>query len=182
VADAVIEALISTSLIDHDECHRAIRRTGGTKPHITHPRNVLAVSPGPLAMLLQVVALNLPPIEQFEDIRTLPFHEERALVRYGDMAPKLRMWNIPAERCDRHSVARGIRDAHRESHINTCETPAYLASIARSLARCCSDASGAAAMASTQRRVSLSVVCMAFRPSRLTFPVNSACAGITELQ
>jgi hypothetical protein len=41
------------------------------------------------AVLLQVVALDLPPVWQFEDIRTLPFHEERALVGGGPMMHEL---------------------------------------------------------------------------------------------
>jgi hypothetical protein len=47
------------------------------------------MTPGPLAVLLQVVALDLPPIGQFEDIGTLPFHEERALVGGGHLVHEL---------------------------------------------------------------------------------------------
>src|SRR5207249_1020184 len=60
--------LLVPGLTDHDERHRAIGRTGGPQPCITHPRHLLAVSPRPLAVLLQVVALDLPPIGQVEDI------------------------------------------------------------------------------------------------------------------
>jgi len=52
VADAVIKA----------------RRTCGLQPRIAHTRDLRAVTPRPLAVLLQVVALDLPPIGQFDDI------------------------------------------------------------------------------------------------------------------
>jgi hypothetical protein len=48
------------------------------------------VTPGPIAVLLQVVALDLSPIRQFEDIGTLPFHEECALVGGGYMTHEFR--------------------------------------------------------------------------------------------
>src|SRR5262247_2297697 len=46
-----------TGLMDDDDGHRPIRWTGGLQPYITHPRNLGAVTPGPIAELLQVVAL-----------------------------------------------------------------------------------------------------------------------------
>jgi hypothetical protein len=47
------------------------------------------VTLGPIALLLQIVALDLPPIGQFEDIDTLPFHEERTLLGGGHMVHEL---------------------------------------------------------------------------------------------
>src|SRR5215470_1910401 len=55
--------LLLPGCTDHNEGHGAIRRTGGAQPRIAHPRHLLARPPGPLAVLLQVVALDLPPIE-----------------------------------------------------------------------------------------------------------------------
>src|SRR6266446_5072958 len=83
--------LLLPGFTDHDECHGAIRRTGGPQPRIAHAGDLWAVTPGPIAVLLQVVALDLPPIEQFEDIATFPFHEERALVGGGHMAHEFRI-------------------------------------------------------------------------------------------
>src|SRR5215510_8791669 len=54
-------ALLLPGLTDHEERHGAIRRTGGSQPRIAHPRHLLTRPPGPLAVLLQVVALDLPP-------------------------------------------------------------------------------------------------------------------------
>src|SRR5918999_4441653 len=54
--------LLLPGLLDHDERHRAIRRTACPQPRIAHLRHLLARTPGPLAVLLQVVALDLPPI------------------------------------------------------------------------------------------------------------------------
>src|SRR6187431_1123092 len=89
-ADARVETqqvkLIYTGLVDHDDGHYAIRCTGGPQPRIAHTGNLRAVTPGPIAWLLQIVALHLPPIGQPEDIATLPFHEERALLHRGNMA------------------------------------------------------------------------------------------------
>src|SRR5712691_3491664 len=65
---------------DHDDRHRAICRTGGPQPRIVDPRHLLAQPPRPIAVLLQVVALDLPPIGQCEGVGTLPFHKERTLV------------------------------------------------------------------------------------------------------
>src|SRR6516162_10873123 len=48
-------------LTHHKEGHRTIRRTGGAQPRIAHPRHLVARPPGPLAVLLQVVALDLLP-------------------------------------------------------------------------------------------------------------------------
>src|SRR3989442_13401289 len=58
--------LLLPGLTDHDERHRAIRRTGGPQPRITHPRDLLAVPPGPIALMLQVVPLHLAPVWQLE--------------------------------------------------------------------------------------------------------------------
>src|SRR3712207_975827 len=54
--------LLLPGLIDHDERHRAIRRTGRPQPRIAHTGNVRAVTPGPIAWLLQVVALHLASV------------------------------------------------------------------------------------------------------------------------
>src|SRR6266568_2521851 len=94
-----IELLIP-GLINNDEGHRTIRRTGGPQPRIAHPRDLLALSPRPLAVLLQVVALDLPPIGQLEAIGTLPFHEERALVDRSHVAHELRITKPTI--CDDH--------------------------------------------------------------------------------
>src|SRR5262249_38544148 len=82
-------ALLLPGLTDDDDRHRAIRRTGGSQPRIAHPRHLRTRPPGPLAVLLQVVALDLPPIGQCEGVSTLPFHEEGALVHRGDVAHQL---------------------------------------------------------------------------------------------
>src|SRR6266568_7963337 len=68
-----VELLLS-GLTDHEERHRAIRRTGGPQPRIAHAGDLRAVTPGPIALRLQVTPLDLVPIGQLEDIRTLPFH------------------------------------------------------------------------------------------------------------
>src|ERR671933_2343773 len=60
--------LLLPGLTDYDDCHRTIRRTGGPQPRIAHPRDLLARPPRPIAVLLQVLALDLSPIGQFEDI------------------------------------------------------------------------------------------------------------------
>src|SRR4029450_3056762 len=54
--------LLLPGLRNHDERHGAIRRTGGPQPRIAHPRDLRALPPRPIALLLQVVALDLPPI------------------------------------------------------------------------------------------------------------------------
>src|SRR6266446_2349496 len=54
--------LILPVLNDHDERDRAIRRTGGPQPRIAHAGNLRAVTPGPLALLLQVTPLDLAPV------------------------------------------------------------------------------------------------------------------------
>src|SRR5262245_25928288 len=51
-----------TRLMDDDEGHGPIRGTGGPQPHITHARHVRALTPRPLAGLLQVTPLDLAPI------------------------------------------------------------------------------------------------------------------------
>jgi len=55
-------ALLLLGRIDHDARHRVIRRTGGPQPCIAHTGDLRAVTPEPLAMILQVLALDLPPI------------------------------------------------------------------------------------------------------------------------
>src|SRR5215471_16666427 len=60
-----------TGLTDDDEGHGAIRRAGRPQPRIAHARNLLARPPRPVAVLLQVVAPDLAPIRQVEDIDTL---------------------------------------------------------------------------------------------------------------
>src|SRR5215470_15151580 len=83
--------LLLPGFADHDERHRAIRRTGRPQPRIAYPRHLLALPPRPLSVLLQVMALDLPPIGQCEGIGTLPFHKERPLVSRRDMAHELRI-------------------------------------------------------------------------------------------
>src|SRR5919198_4239915 len=94
-ADSRVEThhieLLLPGLTDHDEGHRAIRRTCGPYPCIAHPRHLLAIPPRPIAVLLQVVALDLPPIGQLEDIDTLPFHQAGALVCRRHMPHELRI-------------------------------------------------------------------------------------------
>src|SRR5262245_175808 len=85
-----IEPLLP-GLTDYDEGHGAIRRTGRSQPRIAHPWHLRTRPPRPLAVLLQVVALDLPSIGQVEGIRTLPFHEEGAFVGRRDMAHELRI-------------------------------------------------------------------------------------------
>src|SRR5205814_3601810 len=106
---------------DHEECHRAIRRTGRPQPCIAYPRHLLARPPRPLAVLLQVVALDLPPIGQCEGIGTLPFHEEGALVRRGDVTHELRITKPT------------IRDNHRRGQLYTAPTKGCHASIQHAL-------------------------------------------------
>ena len=50
---------VRTRLIDNRDDHRAIRWTGGPQPHITHSRYLRAVTPGPIAVRLQVIAHEL---------------------------------------------------------------------------------------------------------------------------
>src|SRR5262245_11161290 len=56
---------------DHNEGHGAIRRTGGSQPRIAYPRHLHTRSPRPLAVLLQIVTLDLPPVGQCEGVGTL---------------------------------------------------------------------------------------------------------------
>src|SRR5262244_3647793 len=83
--------LLLPGLADHDNRHRAIRRTGGPQPRIAYPRHLLARPPRPLAVLLQVVALDLASIGQCEGVGTLPFHQEDTLVDRRDMVHELRI-------------------------------------------------------------------------------------------
>src|SRR5262249_32922411 len=101
-----VELLLS-GLTDDDDRHRTICRTGRTQPRIVHPRHLLARPPRPPAVLLQVLSLDLAPIGQFEDIGTLPFHKECALMRGGHMAHELRI----AEPTIRHDHRWGQLDA-----------------------------------------------------------------------
>src|SRR4029453_11681019 len=71
---------LHTGLMDDDEGHRPIRWTGGPQPHIAHSRHVRALTPGPIAGLLQVTPLDLAPIRPLEGAGTLPFDEECPLV------------------------------------------------------------------------------------------------------
>src|SRR5437763_15595497 len=94
-ADGRIEThqveLLLPGLTDDDEGHGAIRRTGGAQPRIAHPRHLLAIPPRPIVVLLQILALNLPPIGQLEDKRTFPFHEHGALVGGSHVTHELRI-------------------------------------------------------------------------------------------
>src|SRR5262249_10988818 len=99
--------LLLPGLTDHDKGHGAIRRTGRSQPHIAHPRDLRTVTPGPFALMLQVVPLDLAPIWQREDIGTFPFYKEGALVRPSHVAHELRI----AEPTIRHDHWRGQRDA-----------------------------------------------------------------------
>jgi hypothetical protein len=44
--------LILPVRVDHDEGHRTIRWTGGPEPRIAHARDLGAVTPGPLVLML----------------------------------------------------------------------------------------------------------------------------------
>src|SRR5215831_10921524 len=79
------------SLMDDNEGDGPIRWTGGSQPYITHPKDVGAVTPGPIVGLLQVTPLDLAPICQLEDIGAFPFHQEGAPVRGGHTAHELRI-------------------------------------------------------------------------------------------
>src|SRR2546426_4487663 len=70
--------LLLPGLTDYDERHCAIRRTGSTQPRIAHPRDLLTVPPRPIALLLQVLPLDLASVGQLKDIRAFSFHEEGA--------------------------------------------------------------------------------------------------------
>src|SRR5262245_4188396 len=105
----------------YDEGHGAIRRTGRPQPLIAHPWHLLAIPPGQIAVLLQVVAFDLPPIGEFKDIATLPFHEERTLVRRGHMAHELRITKPT------------IRDDHRRGQCHATSADRRHASIQHAL-------------------------------------------------
>src|SRR5258708_30278789 len=59
--------LLLPRLTDHDDRHRAIRRTGGPQTRIAHAGYLRAVTPGPIA-LLQVLPLDLAAVCHREDI------------------------------------------------------------------------------------------------------------------
>jgi hypothetical protein len=63
--------LLLPGLTDHDERHRAIRRTGRPQPGIAHAGDLRAMTPWPIAWRLQIAPLDLAPIGQLEDIRAL---------------------------------------------------------------------------------------------------------------
>src|SRR4029450_11676526 len=65
--------LLLPGLTDYDDRHRAIRRTGGLQPRIAHAGDLRAVTPGPIALLQQVLPLDLAAVCQREDIRAFPF-------------------------------------------------------------------------------------------------------------
>src|SRR5262249_38238270 len=83
--------LIRTGLLDNSNSPHTIRWTGGPPPHVAPPRHLLTIPPRPLAVLLQVMALDLAPIRQLEGVGTFPFHEECPLVGCRDMAHELRI-------------------------------------------------------------------------------------------
>src|SRR6267142_1096605 len=83
--------LLLPGLTDHNDRHCAICRTGGLQPRIAHARDLRAVTPGPIALLLQVVPLHLAPVWQPENIRAFPFNQEGSLVGGGHMAHELRI-------------------------------------------------------------------------------------------
>src|SRR2546421_11108725 len=76
--------LLLTRLLDNDDGHRAIRCTGGPEPHITHPRDLRAVTPEPLTLMLQVLPLDLAPVCQRKDIRAFSFNQQGAIVDGGN--------------------------------------------------------------------------------------------------
>jgi len=124
-ADGSVEThhveLLLPGRTDHEERHRAIGWTGRPQPRIAHPRHLLAMPPGPIAVLLQVVAFHLPPIEQIEDLGALPFYQEGAFVGRRDMAHELRITE-PA-----------IRDDHRRWQCHTASVEGCHASIEHAL-------------------------------------------------
>src|SRR5438128_6252406 len=83
--------LLLPGLTDHDDRHRAIRRTGCPQPRIAYAGDLRAVTPGPITLMLQVVPLHLAPVWQCEDIGTFPFDEEGTLVRHSHVAHELRI-------------------------------------------------------------------------------------------
>src|SRR4029453_72841 len=54
--------LLLPGLADHDEGHCAIGGAGSPQPRITYFRCLWTMGPGPIGVLLQVVAFDLPPI------------------------------------------------------------------------------------------------------------------------
>src|SRR6266436_712427 len=54
--------LLLPGLTDHDDRHRAIRRTGDPQTRIAHAGDLRAVTPGPIVLLLQVLPLDLAPV------------------------------------------------------------------------------------------------------------------------
>src|SRR5229473_7976008 len=58
--------LLLPGLTDHDDRHRAIRRTDGLQPRIAYAGDLRAVTPGPIALMLQVFPFDLASICQLE--------------------------------------------------------------------------------------------------------------------
>src|SRR6266446_4892156 len=83
--------LLRTRLLDNEDGHRAIRRTGRPQPRIAHAGALRAVTPGPRTLMLQVLSLHLAPVRQSEDIGAFPFNQEGAPVGGGHMAHELRI-------------------------------------------------------------------------------------------
>src|SRR5215469_14172827 len=59
---------LHTGFMDDDDGHGPTRGTGGPQPHITHSRHVRALTPGPIALVLQVTPLDPAPIRQLEGV------------------------------------------------------------------------------------------------------------------
>src|SRR5215471_10953457 len=61
-ADGCVEThdvvLLFPGLLHHEEGHGAIRRIHCPQPYITHPRDLKAVTPGSIALVLQVLPLD----------------------------------------------------------------------------------------------------------------------------
>ena len=95
--------LLLPGFTDHEERHRTIRRTGRSQPHIAHPRDLRAVTPGPIAGLLQVTPLDLTSVWERKDIRRFPFHQEGAFVGGGHMS-LARLWQQQGKRAAAHAL------------------------------------------------------------------------------
>jgi hypothetical protein len=71
-------ALLLTGRPDHDAGHRARRPTGGPQPCRAHPRDLWAVTPGPLRLRRHVTPLDLEPAWQREARRTFSLQRCRS--------------------------------------------------------------------------------------------------------